>query len=128
MVTERSASRIPGWGSWLKSQIVARGLSQNEFAKKADVSKSTVSRWMGDYQPSGLFVDRIADVLVLDYDLVATRAGYRPKELLQVDPESAEARLLPYIRQIEWTDEAFEMIRRQLEFLSNIQRGEHDRS
>jgi len=40
---------------------------------------------------------------------------------------SPEAQLLPYIRQITWTDRELAMIKRQLEFLAEVQRGEHDR-
>lgn len=36
------------------------------------------------------------------------------------DLDWLEARLLPYIRLIEWTDEAFEMINWQLGFLTDI--------
>jgi len=38
-----------------------------------------------------------------------------------------EPRLLLFITQIEWTDEAFEMIRRQLEFLADNQQREKPR-
>jgi hypothetical protein len=64
---------------------------------------------------------------VLDYDVVATRAGYRPSELLHLDPNSPEARLLPYIRQIKWTERDLGAIIAQLEFLIKAQRGDLDR-
>lgn len=82
------------FGSWLKSAIAARGMTQNEFASAIGASKSSVSRWTNGDAPKGTFVERIADVLVLDYDIVATRAGYRIPELMLVDPESPEAKLL----------------------------------
>lgn len=128
MSTMRSASGVSAFGVWLRSAIAARGMTQNEFAKAIDASKSTVSRWINGDQPKGDFVERIADVLVLDYDIVATRAGYRPRELLEIDPSPAEAKLLPYIRAIDWSkhDRELAMIQRQLEFIAEVDRGEHD--
>ena len=63
---------------------------------------TSVSRWIHGRRPNGEYIERIADVLVLDYDLVATKAGYRPRELLELDPDSATARLMPLIEQIDW--------------------------
>lgn len=118
------------FGSWLSAEISRRGLNQAEFAKLIGVGTSTVSRWINGRIPEAKFIDPISDVLVLDFDVVATRAGYRPKELLQVDPNSAEAELLPYIRAIDWKNHQreLEMIRRNLEFLAEVDRGEHDKS
>lgn len=82
---------------------------------------------MANDQPKGAHIDAIADVLVLDYDVVATRAGYRPRELMQIDPDSPEAQLLPYIRAIQWSDRELEMIKAQLRFLAESQRGDLDR-
>ncbi len=129
MSEKRSEKMIPAFGVWLKSEIAARGMSQNEFAKAVGVSPTSVSRWINGDQPKGEHIDPIADVLVLDYDLVNNRAGYRPRELLQIDPNSPEAQLLPYIRAIDWETHARELalIKRQLEFIVELDRGEHDR-
>ena len=102
-------------------------MNQSEFAKLAAVGTSTVSRRMNGSVPEGVLLERIADILVLDKDIVATRAGYQPKELLEIDPDLPEVPLLPYIRAITWDDYTLESIRRQLEWLAEVQRGEHDR-
>jgi transcriptional regulator with XRE-family HTH domain len=129
MSTYRSANKIPGWGAWLKSQLAAKGFTQNEFARQVGVSSSTVSRWGEGDQPKGSHIDAISDVLVLDYDIVATRAGYRPRGLMEIDPDSAEAQLLPYIRAIDWEghERELDMIKAQLELIAKAQRGELDR-
>lgn len=90
------------FGEWLMHQIRDRGMNQSEFAKRVGVGTSTVSRWVNGRKPEADLIDAIADVLVLDYDLVATKAGYRPRELLELDPDSATARLMPLIEQIDW--------------------------
>lgn len=115
------------FGTWLASEIRRRGLNQSEFAKLVGVGTSTVSRWINGRLPEASLLERIADVLVLDYDILATRAGYRPRELLEMDPDSAEAQLLPYIRAIEWSERELEMVKAQLRFLAEVQRGAHDR-
>lgn len=101
------------FGSWLRSQIARRDLTQGEFAKAIGVSPTSVSRWIkhGD-RPKAEHIDPISDVLVLDYDLVATKAGYRPRELsMEVDPTSPEGQLVPMIRQIAWTDDMLRSVK-----------------
>lgn len=101
------------FGPWLRSRIIAREMTQAQFAKAIGVSPTSVSRWIkhGD-QPKGIHLERIADVLVSDYDLVATKAGYRPKELmLEVDPNSPEGQLVPMIRQVTWTDDYLDTVK-----------------
>lgn len=56
----------------------------------------------GDRTPSPQSVDRIADVLGMDVDHVLTIAGHRPA-IFEADPDSPEARLVPLIRQVDWT-------------------------
>lgn len=91
-----------GFGEWLSSQLASRKLSQEEFASKVQVSQATVSRWMNGRRPAGRYIDPIADVLLLDYDLVSSKAGYKPVASLSVDPESAIARLVPLIEKVNW--------------------------
>ena len=71
--TYRSPS--PAFGAWLLSEIKAAGMNQQEFADSVGVSRTTVSRWVKGRVPDGVFIDPIADVLLLDYDEVSERAG-----------------------------------------------------
>lgn len=123
MRTKRSEIRNPAFGSWLRSAIVARGMTQNQFASAIGASKSSVSRWVHGDAPKGEFIEKIADVLVLDYDLVATKAGYRPSELLDDPTGKAEEELLPLIRKIEWSEVTLGQVKRQLDFLLEYQSG-----
>lgn len=102
MEKNASARGHERFGEWLMREIRDRGMNQSEFAKRVGVGTSTVSRWVNGRKPEADLIDAIADVLVLDYDLVATKAGYRPRELLELDPDSATARLMPLIEQIDW--------------------------
>jgi hypothetical protein len=61
-------------------------------------------------------LERLSDVLVLDFDLVATKAGYRPKEVGPGDLTEAEAVLLPLIRKIKWTPDRLRVARRDLQW------------
>ena len=95
-------------------------MTQGEFARAIHVSPTSVSRWIkhGD-RPKAEHLEPISDILVVDYDLLATRAGYRPKELmLEVDPASAEGQLVPIIRKIEWTERDIEMFKAQLNVMA----------
>lgn len=94
------------FGPWLASMIRARGMNQVEFSEKVGASATTVSRWINGRVPAGRYLQHIADVLLLDYDLVAERAGYRPRKLRErSDPDSPLAQLMPLIERVEWTDE-----------------------
>lgn len=101
MSTYRSSKRIPGWGDWLKAQLASAGMNQSELARDVGVSKSTVWRWVRDDQPKAQYVERIADVLVLDFDLVAEKAGVRPA-MYETPPSEREARVMELARRIDW--------------------------
>lgn len=101
MSTTRSRSVNREFGNWLKHQLLSRDLNQSEFALKMGVGHSTVSRWVSGRSPEARFLEQIADVLFVDYDLVATRAGYRPV-LPDIDPASREAEVLGLVHRINW--------------------------
>jgi transcriptional regulator with XRE-family HTH domain len=90
------------FGPWLRSQIAGRGMTQGEFAKKIGVSPTSVSRWIkhGD-RPKAEHLDPISDVLVLNYDVVATKAGYRPQDP-EADPETRFSEALELIIRVNW--------------------------
>lgn len=100
----RSKNGNRAFGAWLKSAITARGMTQNEFASAIGASKSSVSRWINGDAPKGTYVERIADVLVLDYDFVATKAGIRPRELAEDEDDIIKRELLPMLRRIDFSD------------------------
>ncbi len=100
MDMKHAATHSSTFGPWMEAEVRSRSLTQAEFARRMGVSQSTVSRWYGGRLPDARFIDRIADVLVLDYDAVATRAGYRPRGLGLPDPIMAE--IEPKIRKIDW--------------------------
>ncbi len=104
--------QVPAFGSWLLSKIKEAGLNQGEFADRVGVSRTTVSRWVNGRVPDGTFIDPIADVLLLEYDIVATKAGYRPRGLLDEhnDPDSPEAILCGMVRRISWDPGRFEPV------------------
>ncbi len=113
---------------WLADQLRVRGWNRADAAKRIGVDPSTISRWLnGDRLPSPELVERIADVLVVDYDFVATKAGYRPRELDGDEDDIIKRELLPLMRQIDWTRGlALEAVKANLEFWRSAQTKEHD--
>lgn len=87
---------------WLERQLARRDWSPAEFARRLGMNTGTVSRWMtGSRRPRTDACDKIADVLGVDVDVVLTMAGHRPPDI-ELDPDSATARLMPLIEQIDW--------------------------
>lgn len=90
---------FPGW---LKRQIALREWSVTEFSRRLGVNHGTVSMWLsGARNPSPKSIDKITDILGVDNDIALTMAGHRPP-VFEVDPDSAEAQLIPLIRQVDW--------------------------
>lgn len=99
-----------------------RGWNKADAGKALGVSPVTIGRWLKGRPPEAALLERISDVLVADFDFLASMTGYRPKELsLDVDPNSPEGQLVPLIRKIDWTDRDLVGIKSQLEFLANKQ-------
>ncbi len=127
-----SSNKVRGrtFGTWLKHQLDRREWSQADLAKRMHVTNGMVSRWVrGERVPSTDSIDRLADVLMVDVDQLLTLAGHRPP-VFEIDPNSAEAKLLPFIRAVDWSkhDRELAMIQRQLEFIAEVDRGEHDKA
>jgi transcriptional regulator with XRE-family HTH domain len=114
-------------GDWLRRELDSRDWNQADLARRVGLNTGTVAHWVtGNRTPSSQMVRRIADALNADVDYLLTLAGHRPPDPY-FDPDSPEARLLPYIRQIEWTERDLGAIIAQLEFLIKVQRGDLDR-
>jgi transcriptional regulator with XRE-family HTH domain len=97
------------FGAWLETQMAALGMKPIDLARKIEVSHVTVGRWLNGRQPDAKYIDALADALLLDYDLVSERAGYRPrlpKERLDVIHERLDPRLV----RVHWDDSRFRMI------------------
>lgn len=117
------------FATWLRRQMDRREWSAADLARKLGVGNSTVAMWLRrERVPSPQSVDRVADVLRVDVDNLLSIAGHRPR-VFDIDPDSPEAKLLPYIRAIDWSkhDQELALIQRQLEFMAEVDRGEHDR-
>lgn len=114
------------FGAWLSREIKSQGMSQGEFARRVGVSATTVSRWVNGRVPDGQFIERIADVLLLDADEVLTRSGYRPPDS-ELDPDSPEGRIIALVKRIHWTDRDAEIIEAQLRLMIEIERRRRKR-
>ncbi len=87
---------------WLQRQLARREWSAADLSRQLGVGNSTVAMWLRrERVPNPQSVDRIADVLGADVDYLLTLAGHRPAAV-EIDPDSATARLMPLIEQIDW--------------------------
>ena len=91
------------FGQWLRAQLERVGITQTELARQMGVTQPMVSSWVtGDKRPSPANCDRIAEALVLDVDVVLTKAGYRPR--LVTDDEPAIREMVELLRHIPERD------------------------
>lgn len=127
MNMNHSYGSFTAWGEWLDHQLRSRNMSQEDFADKVGVAQGTVSRWVKGRRPAGKYIDLISDVLMLDYNIVATKAGYRPRTMLEIDPDGPVARLVPLIERIDWTQypERLDSLVFELELMIKRGRSKH---
>lgn len=126
-------------GELVKRRREELNLTQEHLADLIDMSQRWVSNLEsgGVKQPKPVTLSKLARSLNLQVSDFVIALGYasqereaqRVSEVLTIAPDSAEAQLLPYIRAIEWDNHPRElaMIKRQLEFIAEVQRVEHDR-
>lgn len=102
MTVNTQKARAEHFGEWFRRQLKSRGLKQVEFADRIEVDKGVVGNWFrGNRLPTPQSCEKIANGLHINPDTVLDVAGYRDLDLI-VDPDSAEAKLLPLIRKINW--------------------------
>lgn len=114
---------------WFRALLDDREMSQADAARRLGISTGRVSEWLtGKMRPSAQSCLKIARTFMVDEDQVLVAAGRRSADP-HYDPDSPEAKLLPYIRAIDWSkhDRELALIQRQLEFMAEVDRGEHDR-
>lgn len=121
--SSNTGTKSKEWGNWLRRQIVLSGLSRQQFANKAKVAKSTVSRWISGDRPSAKQIERIADALVMDPETVMRAVGYLDLDL-EIDPNSPTARLMPLIEKVNWDDypERLHTLEMELRFMIETDR------
>ena len=70
------------FGRWLKERRLAHRLSQGELARRLDVSSSFLSRLeSGDKRLPRELTGALGELLGLEADLIALRAGHLPEDL-----------------------------------------------
>jgi transcriptional regulator with XRE-family HTH domain len=90
------------FGNWLRRKLKDQGMSQSDLARAMETSTGTVSMWVtGKRVPDPDSCDRIADVLLLDLDVVLFQAGHRP--LTQhLSPDDPALEFHGLIDRIDW--------------------------
>lgn len=117
----------PTFAIWFRQLLAGRDVTQAEASRLLGVSTGRISEWAsGKMVPNSESARKIAKTFLVDEDEVLVAAGRRSEDPV-FDPGSPEAQLLPYIRAINWSDRELEMIKTQLRFLAETQRGDHDR-
>ena len=117
------------FGPWLATMIKNQGMTQKEFADKVGVGQGSVSRWVKWRAPQAKYIRPIANALMVDYDLVNTKAGYRPRDLDRriTDPDSAESQILYVAQHVTWTPERLSSVLSLLRSLAQVSREEAKR-
>jgi transcriptional regulator with XRE-family HTH domain len=115
---------LEGFNLWLHRQLRRRDWSPADLARRMDVNTGTVSRWLtGSRRPRPDACDKLADALGVDLDMVLTLAGHRPPDI-EIDPDSATARLMPLIEKIDWASRPnrLEEMEVELRFMIEVDR------
>jgi transcriptional regulator with XRE-family HTH domain len=88
------------FGQWLSGLLKVRGMSQGELARRIEVPRSTVSKWVrGEHVPSRDSCDKIALALGIPFEEVAAAAGHMvPTETFSRGP--VKDRLVELIERI----------------------------
>lgn len=89
---------------WFKFELKRREMNQADFARRSGIAPSTVSSWAtGDRVPDPESCDLIADVLLVDRDMVLALAGHRTLDepLKANDPRRD---IIAAIRQLDPSD------------------------
>lgn len=88
--------------TFLEQELRRREWSSADFARRMGVSTGSVSMWMTRKRtPGPKSIERMADVLYADPDLLLSLAGHRPA-IYEVDPDSREARAAHLVTRIDW--------------------------
>jgi len=83
--------RVGSFGSWLESQLIERGMSQAELARKMAASGGTISHWVNNLRlPKPSSCRELARVLNLPLDEVLAAAGYRSRKVEDWPPDVQE--------------------------------------
>lgn len=113
-----------GFAAWFRRELTRREMSPADFANEYHFDTGSISRYLnGSRNPSPKVVDRIADALRVDVNVALIAAGHKPPDIT-IDPNSPEARLLPLIRAIPWTERDLYLFEEQLRLLGRSLRGE----
>lgn len=95
----------PSFIQWAREEMRRREWRQADFARAAGVDVSMVSRWLRGRRPDPASLERVAEALGADLDLLLTLAGHRPRTPRDDDPRVAS--LVAKVRQVTWTPERF---------------------
>lgn len=108
------------FGNWLRRQIVARDMTQAEFAERAGFNKGVVSKWVtGRLNPRPDSLERIADALHVSIDEVLDASGLRPYVAYD-DPQVT--RLVNKLRNVQPTTERMDLLDRVLDGMLEMDR------
>lgn len=90
---------------WMHDKMLLNGWNYAEFARKAGVTQSMVSRWKDGSQPSPEILRRVAARLGEDFDDLLFMAGYRKRPPSADPPRHAE--LIAKLRQVDLTRDRY---------------------
>jgi transcriptional regulator with XRE-family HTH domain len=96
--TTVAAMESDSFSAWLRRRLLDKDWSQAEFARRVGASTGVVNSWYhGKRRPETESIDKIADVLGADVDLLLTLAGHRPATE-PIDPDDPVERICGLLR------------------------------
>lgn len=107
---------------WFQKLLEYKELSQADAARMLGMGTGRLSEWAtGKATPSAESCRKIARVFTVDEDEVLVEAGRRTPDP-HYDPNSAEARLVPIVRAMDWTPAKIEAAVTMLDALDQMAR------
>lgn len=90
-------------GAWIRRQMLRRGWTAAELARRMGVGSGRISEWIGGKRiPSSASCIRLADVFDADPDVVLTIAGHRVATE-PLSPDDPHARVIALVKRVRLT-------------------------
>lgn len=103
-----------GFPQWLATAIDEEGWSPSEAGRAFGVSHTTVGRWLQGATPRYEHLEKIANALRLDFEVVLAEARKQPFSSYS-DLDETKSRLRNLVNEVTWTPEREYSVRRILE-------------
>jgi transcriptional regulator with XRE-family HTH domain len=104
------------FAQWFKRQLARRGWRRVDFAERAGIAPSTITRWLNEGRTPDLeSIRMVAEVFEINSDDVLNVLDLRGRAVDMASP--AVRRLQPKIDRVSWDEAKFQVIESMLDFM-----------